>query len=238
MPAAPDPRSVVHQILADYRQMAARHHAALKEHCDVEGVMDGEFDAYEETRRVAALESHEKLETFIQLLTDAFGLPDDRPVTVLGADGEKFQVTPGRLDETARTAFTEGQCHALARAVAETSGWDTVVLADRECADEYDACGMGNAVADGLCICQLSHLAAVRPHDGHLIDADGAHDPQDVRAEDRFSIVPMSPALWKLTDTHPTWRDADMPVARSMVGPLLDSLGALPTSAKAVEVAA
>ncbi|MEV7157012.1 hypothetical protein AB0N77_20670 [Streptomyces misionensis] len=233
----PDPRSVVHQILADYRQMAARHHVALKEHCDAEGVMDGEFDDYQETRRVTALESDEKLESFIRLLTDAFGLPDDRPVTVLGADNVQFHVTPGRLDATARAAFTQGQCHALARAVAETTGWPIVVLADRECADDYDSCGMGNAVADGLCICQLSHLAAVRPDDGYLIDADGAHDPQDVRSEGRFDIVPMSPALWKLVDTHPTWRDADMPVARSLVGPLLDSLSE-PTGTRNAEVAA
>lgn len=238
MPATPDPRSVVHQILADYRQMAARHHAALKQHCDVEGVMDGEFDAYEETRRVTALEADAKLETFIQLLTDAFGLPDDRPVTVLGADGAQFQVTPGRLDESARTAFTEGQCHALARAVAETTGWQTVALADRECADQYDSCGMGDAVADGLCICQLAHLAAVRPHDGYLIDAGGAHDPQDASAEKDVDIVAMSPALWKLIDTHPTWRDPDMPVARSMVGPLLNSLGGLPTGANTAQAGA
>ncbi|HBF80499.1 MAG TPA: hypothetical protein DD420_11405 [Streptomyces sp.] len=238
MPITPDPRTVVHQILADYRSMAARHHAALKEHCDIEGVMDSEFDAYQETRRLAALEADEKLDTIIEVLTDAFGLPEDRPVTVLGADGVEFQVTPGRLDETARSAFTEGQCHALARAVAETTGWQTVLLANRECADQYDTCGMGDAVADGLCICQLSHLAAVRPHDGYLIDADGARDPQDVRAEDRFDIVPMSPALWKLIDIHPSWRDADMPVARTLVGPLLDSLGGLPTGAKPVEVAA
>ncbi|SDD84936.1 hypothetical protein [Streptomyces prasinopilosus] len=164
-----DPRSVVHQILADYRQMAARHHIALKEHCGIEGVVDGEFDEYEETRRITALEADEKLETFIQLLTDAFGLPDDRPVTVLGANTAQFQVTPGRLDDNARAAFTQGQCHALAHAVAEVTGWQTVVLAERECADGYDTCGMGNAVADGLCICQLSHVAAVRPRDGHLI---------------------------------------------------------------------
>ncbi|MFK0142571.1 hypothetical protein [Streptomyces murinus] len=233
----PDPRSVVHQILADYRQMAARHHVALKEHCDAEGVMDGEFDDYQETRRVTALESDEKLETFIRLLSDAFGLPDDRPVTVLGADNVQFQVTPGRLDATARAAFTQGQCHAFARAVAETTGWPIVVLADRECADDYDSCGMGNAVADGLCICQLSHLAAVRPDDGYLIDADGAHDPQNVGPEERFDIVPMSPALWKLVDTHPTWRDADMPVARSMVDPLLDLLGE-PTGTQNAQVAA
>ncbi|WP_432156119.1 hypothetical protein [Streptomyces sp. bgisy153] len=237
MPATPDPRSVVHQILADYRQMAARHHAALKEHCDVEGVTDEDFDAYEETRRVTALEADAKLETFIELLTDAFGLPDDRPVTVLGASGAQFQVTPGRLDESARTAFTQGQCHALARAVAETTGWQTVVLAERKCADGYDTCGMGDAVADGLCICQLAHVAAVRPHDGYLIDARGAHDPQDVRAEERLDIVPMSPALWQLIDTAPSWRDPDMPVARTLVRPLLDSLG-LPTGTETAEVAA
>ncbi|WP_217223126.1 hypothetical protein [Streptomyces anulatus] len=238
MPATPAPRTVVHRILADYRQMAARHHAALKEHCDVDGLIDGELDAYEETRRVAALEADEKLKTFIQLLTDAFGLPDDRPVTVLGANQVQFQVTPGQLDETARTAFTEGQCHALARAVAERTGWENVVLAHRECAYDYNQCGMDNFAADDLCICQLSHLAAVRPDDGYLVDADGAHDPQDIRAEERFDIVPMSPALWKLIDTHPTWRDADMPVARTMVAPLLDALSGQTTGVKTPKAAA
>lgn len=238
MPATtPDARSVVHQILADYRQLAARHHAALKEHCDIEGVMDGAIDEYEETRRVTALESDEQLESFIHLLTDAFGLPDDRPVTVLGASGVQFQVTPGRLDNASRAAFTQGQCHALARALCEATGWEAAALADRECADTYETCGMGNAVADGLCICQIRHITAVRPRDGYLIDVTGAHAPGDVRTDEQCDIVPMSRALWQLIDAAPAWREPDLPVARSLVRPLLDSLG-LPTAASRTAVTA
>ncbi|MFB8406556.1 hypothetical protein [Streptomyces sp. NPDC055912] len=222
-PSSTEPRTVVHQILAEYREMAARHRIALNALSDVEGVMESEWDDYEETRRVQALEADEKLDGFIDRLTEAFGLPEDRPVAVLGANGAQFDVTPGQLDDTARDAFNNGQCHALARALAQETGWQTAAFIDPECDDDYENCGLGNHVADGVCICQIAHVVAVRP-DGHLVDIDGTTDPQLVHDSPLYDLTPMTDAMWRMIESSPAWREADTAVARTFVQPLLATL--------------
>ncbi|MFE6272254.1 hypothetical protein ACFVQ9_26075 [Streptomyces goshikiensis] len=219
------PHTVVHEILAEHRALAARHHNGLKEFCDVEGIAEGYLDEYEERDKEQALEADEHLQDFAKRLTEAFGLPTDRTVTVLGANSTTYDVTPGRLDDAARELFNNGQCHAFAAALAETTTWPTAAVIHPECADNYDACGMGNKIADGVCICQIGHVVAVRP-DGALIDIDGVNSPTDIHNSPEHALAPMTDALWKLIDNASTWRDRDMAVARTFVQPLLDSIAA------------
>ncbi|TLQ39286.1 hypothetical protein [Streptomyces marianii] len=229
----PAPRTTVHEILTEYRALAARHHVALKEFCDVDGVIDGFLEDYEQREQSQALESAKHLKDFMERLTAAFGLPQDRTVTVLGANGTQHQVTPGRLDERARDLFNNGQCHAFAAALAEVTGWPTAAVISPECDDTYDNCGMGSQVADGVCICQIGHIMAVRP-DGALVDIDGVNDPEPLRASSEHTLIPMTDALWELIDTAPTWRERDMAVARTFVQPLLDTLDTAPAAATEV----
>ncbi|MFK0047908.1 hypothetical protein ACIQU4_28240 [Streptomyces sp. NPDC090741] len=219
------PRTVVHEILAEHRTLTARHHNGLKEFCDIEGITEGYLDEYEEREKEQALEADEHLQDFMKRLTEAFGLPTDRTVTVLGANSTTYEVTPSRLDDAARALFNNGQCHAFATALAGATGWPTAAVIHPECDDTYDNCGMGNQVADDVCICQIGHVVAVRP-DGALIDIDGVNDPTDIDDSPEHDLVPMTDALWKLIDNAPTWRDRDVAVARTFVQPLLDSLAA------------
>ncbi|OEV09349.1 hypothetical protein AN218_23120 [Streptomyces nanshensis] len=170
------------------------------------------------------MEADEQLETLIARLTEVFGLPVTEPVTVLGTEMDRFQVTPGRLDDAARRAFSEGQCHALAQAVSEVTGWPMAALIDADCADLYDKCGLDGLGADGVCICQINHLVAVRPEDGALIDIDGAHHPDMLREEMGSDLVPLTEELWEAITRCAAFRVPDMPVARTLVEPLLDSL--------------
>ncbi|MFF9785698.1 hypothetical protein [Streptomyces nigrescens] len=230
MSHSPTALAVVHQILVEYRQMTARHHIALNKFRDVEGIVDWELDAYEETSRIQAVEAEDQLSDFMARLTEAFGLPEDRPVTVLGAKDTQYEVTPGRLDDNACELFNNGQCHSFARALSEATGWPTAAITGSTCDDTYENCGMGGQVADGVCICQVGHIVAVRP-DGALIDIDGATDPQLVHDSPEHTLVPMSDAMWRLIESSPSWRAPDTEVAETFVEPLLALLGATEVAA-------
>ncbi|WP_327359681.1 hypothetical protein [Streptomyces sp. NBC_01304] len=220
-----DARTAVHEILTAYRLMTARHQIALNALCDVDGVEDANEEEYQELEREQGHETAEQVAAFMARLTELFGLPEDRPVAVLGANGAQYDVNPGRINDTARTAFTRGQCHALARALSDQTGWPTAAVIEPDCSYDYDACGAGIQLADGVCICQLVHVMAVRP-DGMLVDIDGLTAPEEVRDSGEHTPVPMTEAMWRMIEDSPAWRPADMLVARTFVQPLLATLTA------------
>lgn len=67
----------------------------------------------------------------------------------------EVELIPGVLNEDARHAFTTGQCHSLALALAERTGWEVVGL----CWDED--------------IPDAPHHVAVQASDGRLLDVEG-----------------------------------------------------------------
>lgn len=215
------PIAVVHTAIADYRAMDAAHSAALDKFVDDHGnVRDCDLSYYDEDRFTHALAADDQLERLIRALTEAFGLPTDRPVTVVGQWYRKFEVTPGRLDDAAREAFTSGQCHALALALHEATGWPTTALLVAECFGDGPMCtGLG---ADE-CPCRIDHIVVTRP-DGAQVDITGAHAPGAVPDYEGAPALAMTEAHWEAIRSTPTWRDPDMPVARTFVAPLLASL--------------
>ncbi|MEU6290201.1 hypothetical protein K388_06024 [Streptomyces sp. KhCrAH-43] len=147
-------------------------------------------------------------------------LPTDRPVTVVGQGHRTFEVTPGHLDETAREAFTHGQCHAFARALSAATGWPTIGLLTDDCDGQDRMCLDGGGTH---CPCRIGHIVCLGP-DGTHVDIKGAHPPLRVPDCTDAASLPMTAELWHAIDNATVWREADMPVARSMVAPLLASL--------------
>ncbi|KIF05177.1 hypothetical protein PL81_14640 [Streptomyces sp. RSD-27] len=218
------PVAVVHSAIAAYRALDARHRVALNQHADEDGdVPEYALPAYDEDRFTYALEADEQLDAVMAELTDAFGLPTDQPVTVLGQWHRTFEVTPGRLDDAAREAFTRGQCHAMALALHEVTGWPTAALLTADCYGIDSLCGDD---ADDECPCRIGHVVVTRP-DGAHVDINGAHVPGTVPDCEDAPALAMTEAHWQVIRSTPTWRDADMPLARTFVKPLLAELSAL-----------
>ncbi|WP_433860224.1 hypothetical protein [Streptomyces kronopolitis] len=217
------PVAVVHAAIADYRAMDATHRVALNTYFDDDGeIPENELPAYDEDRFTYALEADEQLDAVMSALTEAFGLPTDQPVTVLGQWHRTFEVTPGRLDDAAREAFTTGQCHALALALHEVTGWPTTALLTSDCFGNDSMC---TGVDEDECPCRIGHVVVTRP-DGAHVDITGAHTPGTVPdCEDAPAIV-MTEEHWQAIRSRPTWRDADMPLAHTFVRPLLAELDA------------
>lgn len=218
------PVAVVHAAIANYRAMDAAHRVALTQYANDDGeVPEDELPAYDQDRVTYALEADEQLDTVMSALTEAFGLPTDQPVTVLGQWHRTFEVTPGRLDDAARKAFANGQCHAIALALSEVTGWPTTALLTSDCYEIESMC-TGD---EDECPCRIGHIVVTQP-DGAHVDINGAHTPGTVPNCENSPAVPMTAAHWKAIRSTPTWRDADMPVARTFVKPLLASLSPLP----------
>lgn len=75
-------------------------------------------------------------------------------LNLFGPSDIVYIVSPGLLDSRALLAFTQGQCHGLALALAERTGWPLVKIES----------------ADRTCL----HVCVERP-DGFLVDITGAH---------------------------------------------------------------
>lgn len=128
-------------------------------------------------------------------------------------------VTVGVIDGDAVTAYRNGQCHALALAIAERTGWPIVAVGPGECC--YDEDCLDTEDSSGLCSCQVQHLAVERP-DGWLIDIEGPRPPED------FILASADPDLDEIHDLAPdrleeiiwraeAWRRPDVVVARGFV---------------------
>ncbi|MFI9771854.1 hypothetical protein ACIHJG_34070 [Streptomyces sp. NPDC052415] len=152
--------------------------------------------------------------------TDAVSLPTTRAVSVIGRWHREFRVVPGRLDDAAREAFTHGQCHAFARALSAVTGWPAIGMLTYDCYGQERMCRGGGG---DDCPCRIGHIVCLRP-DGAYVDIKGAHSPDRVPGCENSESLPMTAELWHAIDIATAWRVADMPVARSMVMPLLTSL--------------
>ncbi|MFI5864558.1 hypothetical protein [Streptomyces sp. NPDC051546] len=142
------------------------------------------------------------------------------PVTVIGQWHRAFEITPGHLDDTAREAFTHGQCHAFARALNSATGWPALGLLTSDCDGQDLMCGDHGG---RNCPCRIGHIVCLRP-DGAHVDIKGAHRPFRVPDCQNADSLPMTGDLWQAIEEATTWRDANMHVARSMVAPLLACL--------------
>lgn len=72
-------------------------------------------------------------------------------------------ITLGVLDDDARFAYTGGQCHALAAALAEHTGWPIVVIVRGVDSDHHCE--------------ELVHHCLVAIPDGRWLDVNGPHEP-------------------------------------------------------------
>ncbi|MGW7090016.1 hypothetical protein ACWGH2_41905 [Streptomyces sp. NPDC054871] len=221
------PVAVVHAAIADFRAMDAAHRVALNRHADDDGeIPESDLSAYDEDRFTYALEADARFDAVMGALTEAFGLPHDRPVTVIGQWHRTFEVTPGHLDDAAREAFTSGQCHAFALALHEVTGWPTTALLTVDC---FQTDVMCDGSEEDECPCRIGHIVVTRP-DGAHVDITGAHTPGTMPGHEDAPALLMTEAHWKAIRSTPTWREPDMPAARTFVAPLLASLNASPVA--------
>ncbi|MGW1976637.1 hypothetical protein [Streptomyces sp. NPDC001889] len=215
----------LHALVHEYRAMSDRHKAALDRYLDADGdVEPDQDDAFSQREADLAREVRDWLETAMSTLTGCLELPDGQNVSVTGRDGDTFTVTTGRIDESARDAFLHGQCHALARALADRTGWPMALLISDDCNPEADMCSTSE-VADGVCGCQMEHVVAVRP-DGAHVDITGAHAPGTLPGYEGQQAIPVDADLWTFITRSPFWRRPALDVARTFVTPLLGSLPA------------
>ena len=156
------------------------------------------------------------------------GAPGSEPVTIAGTDGQTWQVTPGVLDDTARDVLLGGQCHALARAVSERTGWPMVAALDRECSYNSGISHVDFKV-DGkeICTCQFNHVLVEGP-DGRLLDAAGWHTTDELDEDLSFmpqtylrGNEPVNTVVDRLV-TRKEMREPATEVAATFVTPLLD----------------
>ncbi|MCX5215663.1 hypothetical protein OG689_41650 [Kitasatospora sp. NBC_00240] len=127
-------------------------------------------------------------------------------------------ITTGLIDSAAVEAFTRGQCHALALAMAEATGWPTGVLCQPECdaaGCEDDFCNEP-LIADNVCACQLLHLVALRP-DGCLVDINGVHDPDRVPGFEECPVLVTTQEVWSHILSASDWRRPALAAARTFV---------------------
>jgi hypothetical protein len=120
-------------LLIEFWALADRHKASLDQYRDPCGDADEDFYAeYDEARTTASTEAIDFLNGVMGELAALYPLPLGLEIALLGADGETVTVTTGQLDDRARTAFIRGQCHALARALFEVTGWTMAVIISDE----------------------------------------------------------------------------------------------------------
>lgn len=127
----------------------------------------------------------------------------------------------GVLDDNARFAFNNGQCHAFAIALAETTGGQIHWGGYQECWDHTGGPD-GNQTCDeqplpsGLCPCQVDHLL-VRLGDTYL-DVSAEWDHSDLIAEGYYEVVlPLHPDDLTVLCVHPNWRPPALHAARALI---------------------
>lgn len=125
-----------------------------------------------------------------------------------------YIVEPGVLDRRAVTAFTLGQCHGMALALHERTGWPMVAAHD----------------AQGSC----QHVVA-DAGDDRFVDITGARSRTQLLAESNFnSVEPIDrPAVQALT-TQAGWAAADAAAAQPWVDEVIyrGTSGADPIAAR------
>lgn len=150
-------------------------------------------------------------------------LPNDYPALRRTKSGASLM--PGVLDDAARRFFTSGQCHALALAISERTGWPIVGINWRapgcDCNDDFDLDGTWCECDSEEC---FPRHVVVRHPSGRLLDVRGwvdegsdwffADDSADLKPDhlDRFL-------------GRGWFHSPDMGVARQFVDPVLKQIG-------------
>ncbi len=119
-----------------------------------------------------------------------------RVVKVAGLT-RSFDVTPGLIDDRAIGLFTGGQCHSLAIAISERTGWPLYGVGADECGFQID-CG-GYDDIDGLCPCQFDHLVVQTP-EGDFLDIEGVHTLEGL--VNHYDFSPYETAVRPVTAGH------------------------------------
>ncbi len=135
-------------------------------------------------------------------------------VLLHGSEGSTYTVTPGVIDDEARSAYISGQCHALALALHEATGWQIWGSED----EEFD----------------IVHVA-VRDPQGRFHDITGRYDVDDYLEEEHCGayggdadfLVQLHPDEVRAFGDEEGWREPDLETARSFVRPLLEIHGEL-----------
>jgi hypothetical protein len=122
-------------------------------------------------------------------------------IKVRGAEDRVFVLEEGKLDHAALTAFVGGQCHGLALAIHEETGWPLIGVDD----------------SDGMC----EHIC-VRREDGRLVDVTGAHTEAEMCGCRGRSLREIGPADIDMLVADNQWAPADPGAAQPWVGPVLE----------------
>ena len=122
------------------------------------------------------------------------------PAHLQGPSNTVFVLKEGELDCGALLAFTGGQCHGLALALHERTGWPLVAV------DE----------PTGAC----AHVCVRRP-DGLLVDVTGAHTVDEMEAARGGTLRDIEHSAIGELETKHSWAPAAVDPARSWVDPVL-----------------
>ncbi|MER7937853.1 MULTISPECIES: hypothetical protein [unclassified Streptomyces] len=216
--------STITRLLTDYWTRADSDKATLDRYRDAYGEPDDdELTAYDDARTTIGLEAVDFLDRAMAELAAEHPLPLGLEVTVPGANGARFTLTTGQLDRTAQMAFVAGQCHALARALSEATGWPMAVLISDSCSYDPDMCSYSDDAYGGLCACRFEHVVVRRP-DGALVDIRGAFLPATVPGWEGQQAIDLDEHGWQFLCRSPAWRRPAVEVARTFTAPLLDAL--------------
>lgn len=103
-------------------------------------------------------------------------------------------ITAGVIDDHARRAFSQGQCHAMAYALAEKTGWDIVaVVGPTEWSTNHDIAKHIDPVTHRMSLsglCDFAEHVLVRRGDGKLVDIRGLRTNDDVIDTDSYTAFP------------------------------------------------
>jgi hypothetical protein len=148
-------------------------------------------------------------------------------VRLYGARNRSYRVTAGVIDVWAVDAYTRGQCHALAQALAARTGWPILVFGDAACASARGRSAADCAPYPGVCACQPAHMGVVLP-DGRFLDIRGARPMDEVLRDTRMAPLGIASTalLAAIGCDLDRWPLADLPVADLFAAALLAGLDA------------
>lgn len=112
-------------------------------------------------------------------------------LTVIGSEHRAWRVTPGVIDADAVHAFTSGQCHALALALHERTGWPLRWLED----DEGDPLHCFVETPEGKAL----DIAGVHDRDEMLEGWQGVYD--EAASSDQLRALSFGFGGWRVPDT-------------------------------------
>lgn len=141
-------------------------------------------------------------------------------VTLTLAHHATREITAGVVDDGARHAFTSGQCHAYALALALRHSYPLAYIGTVECT--YDEDCLEYPESWGWCGCQIQHIVALRP-DGTVEDVNGVKSVEQALAdwagdeEEELEVGLVDDRMLAWFATHHTWRTPRVDVALAFV---------------------